>query len=259
MLYITRPLLVLILSAQVGFSQSELVFDAGKDSELPDIVEIGTHGPEASVEMYDNKLRITTGSGIYSARAAIALPPEGSAPAKSRAIKLDFDPFAGRSDEGGTAGLWAGFVSSPTGSQLVNSVGGNWLGVVVEIRETRDGLYSAALRERWEVGDRELPYLEPGVSSDSGFFNLCTLTECPTGIEMEVEDDTVRISFSGAEIQQVAPGITSNWEENGVEKSLQPEIAQILQGDLDAAFGLANYGELMKTPVLLLNRFSVKQ
>jgi hypothetical protein len=97
------------------------------------------------------------------------------------------------------------------------------------------------------------------VSSDSGFFNLCTLTECPTGIEMEVEDETVRISFSGASIHQAAPGITSNQGGSGVEKSLQPEMAQILQGDLDAVVGFANYGELLETPVLLLNRFSVKQ
>jgi hypothetical protein len=255
-----RPLLFLIFTTHVGFSASELRFDASKDKELPRNAQVFFHGPGASIEMSDKKLQITSGSGVNSARAAVALPPAaGSAACKSRELKLDFEPFTGKNNEGGRAGLWAGFVQANPTAQTIYSVKGDWLGVLVEVKEDFEGKYSVTLRERWKTDEANVAHLTSGVSSDSTFVRLCTLTGCPTELELKVEEDKIRVSFVGARIAELAPGALGIPAGNEVEKFLQREMVAILQGKLDAAFGLANYGELPQAPFLLLKRFSIKQ
>jgi len=260
-LYIERSLLILILSTQAGFSATEIRFDAGSSSELPASAEIFTHiTGRASVEVIENRLRLSPGGGTNSARAAIAFPPpDGSGGVKSRELKLESEPFTGSGEEGGRAGVWAGFAASPLGGQTINSPSGSWLGLLIEIKEANDGLYSVTLLERWEVDESGEARLEAGVSSDFARGELCKLTACPTKVELEVEAGMVRVSFTGADVFKVGTNVQGSEGGNEVEKSLQPQMGEVLQGDLDAAFGLANYGDLTETPVLLVKSFSVRQ
>jgi hypothetical protein len=260
MLYIKHSLLLLILSTHVGFAQLAQTFDASKSSELPERGVVFTRGPDANVEVADKKLRITTGSGTNSARAALAMPPQASLPAKVREIELDFEPFAGRSaDFDGVAGLWTGFVASGEGTQKILTVAGNWLGLVIEVREVLGGKYAVVLRERWALGDAGVAYLDQGIGGDSALHTLCELTNCPTRIKLIVKNEMVRVSFTGAGISEVAPGVLRGNGGDEVEKPIQPEMEEILNGNLEAVFGLANYGETQGSTSLLLNRFSIKQ
>ena len=136
---------------------------------------------------------------------------------------------------------------------------GDWLGVLVEVKEDFQGKYSVVLRERWKTDEAEGAHLKPGVSSDSTFVMLGTLTGCPTELELKVEEDKIRVSFVGAQIAELTSGTLGISGGNEVERFLQREVVAILQGKLDAVFGLANYGELPQAPVLLLKRFSVTQ
>lgn len=258
MLYIKRLLGLLFFSAHCSLVIAGVEFDASWSSQVPESALIGTHGAGAAVEVVDKKLKITPGSGINSARAAMALPTKGgTASDASREIKLDFEPFTGRHEEG-RAGVWAGFVTAQAGAQTIYGVAGNWLGIVLELKEgAEEGMYSVTLRQRWAMDDSGGPFLTSGVSSDVAINSICTLTACPTQIEMRVEDGVIRITFVGAKIAAVGAPAERSGGERGVDVLLQPEMAEILKGDLDPVFGLANYGELQETPVWLINSFSV--
>jgi hypothetical protein len=172
-------------------------------------------------------------------------------------IKLDFEAFTGR-HENGTAGVWAGFATSQAGAQNIYTVQGNWLGIVLELhQDVVEGHYGFRLRQRWAMDDSGGPFLTGGVSSDSAQNDICVLTACPTQIELQVEDGVAKITFVGAEIAAVAEPATRSSGGRGVEVVLQPEMTEVLQGDLDPVFGLANYGELQEAPVWLVNSFSV--
>jgi hypothetical protein len=261
MLYIKRALLVLILSVQAGFSATEIRFNASAGSELPNGALIFTlPSDKASVEVSDVRLRISPGCGTNSARVGIAFPPaDGSAGFKSRELKLEFEPFRGSSGNESRAGLWAGFATAPRGAQSIFSVTGRWAGILIELKESNDGSFSVLLLQRWNINETEAASRERGLSSDSCIEEICKLSECPTQVELKIKEGAVRISFAGAVLSAVAPNVQGRLDGNEVEKSLQPEMEEVRKGDLDAAFGLANYGELPETPVLLIKSFSVKQ
>ncbi len=258
MLYIIRSLLVLVLSTHAGFSATELRFDASKDSELPDSAQIGKGGPGTNVEVSDNKLLLTTGTG-NSERAAIAFPPTGeSAATKSRELKLEIESLTNTSEGYGQAGLWAGFASAESGAQTIMSYAGGWLGIIVELRQGSDGRCYVTLRERWGISEGA-GNMAHGVHDDSAVFPLGTLDALPTNLELTVKDGVLRISFTGTGIGNVSPDVNVSPEGSQLEKTLQPGMAEILKGDLETAFGLTNYGETPEASVLRLKSFSVKE
>lgn len=256
-----RPLVVLIFLIQAGFSATRIQFNAASSSQLPDEALIFTFpSNKASVEVSNGRLRISPGMGTNSARASIAFPPaNGSVSGRSRELKVEFDPFQYYGGEEGRAGLWAGFATAPLGAQSIYSITGRWAGVLIEIKESNDGSFSVLLLQRWNISETDEAMREGGLTSDSCIEEICKLTECPAQVELKIEDGAVRISFTGADLTAVAPNVKGSKGGNEIEKALQPEMEEVLKGDLDAAFGLANYGELPETPVLLIKSFSVKQ
>jgi len=261
MLYIKRYLLILILSVHAGMSATELRFNANTDGQLPESAEIFTHVKGiATVEVSQNRLRLSLGGGTNSARAAVAFPPtDGTGGGKSRELKLEFEPFTGSGDEGGRAGLWAGFISAPLGAQSTNTAAGSWVGVVIEMKESKDGLCMVVLNQRWEIDESGEARLAHGLSNDCSREFICELAECPTTVELDLKDGKIRVSFTGSDLQSVAPNAQAMPGGTGVEIALQREMQDVLKGNLEAAFGLANYGDVTEAPVLLIKSFSVRQ
>ena len=258
MLYINRPLGLLLFSAQFSVALAGVTFDSQVSSLLPDNALIGVHGTGAAVEVVDKKLKFTTGSGGNSARVAVALPPEGAATSdEPREIKLVFEPFAGRQDNA-RAGVWLGFVSASAGAQNINTPGQNWVGIAVELKEhNKEGQYAVRLRQRWEANESEEPHLTSGVAGDAAITEVCVLTACPTGLEAQVTAGAVRITFENADVAVLGPMAMRAGGVKSVDVALEPQMAEILKGDLDPVFGLANYGHLQEAPVWLVNSFSV--
>jgi hypothetical protein len=263
MLYITRHLLVFSIAAQAALSAAEINFDAEKDTKLPGLAAASfTNGPDAEVVLFDKKLRITTGSGANSARAAISLPPtkrsKASDAVKTRELKLNFEPFTGRSEKSSRVGLWAGFASSQTGAESIYSVSGNWVGIVLELKESTDGNYQLLLIERWATSPAGQSYTEVGIFGEYARTILCETNACPTDITIKVESALIQISFSGAEVVALGKGAEGLPRRSWVKKPLQAKMTDVFKSDLATAIGFANYGSLPGASVLLVNRFSIK-
>ncbi len=253
MLYIIFLPCLLFFSAHCSFAFAGVKFDASLDSHLPDNAVIFTHGPGSAVEVVDKKLMITPGSGGAGNRAAIALPSEGeTSPDAAREIRMAFE----RPTNGGE--VWTGFLTAQDGPETVFLNNGDWLGYVVELANAPGGAYGVILRESWEIDPTRSSRDASVAPTDFGRFELCTLDEFPSEIQITVENNVVRVSFTDAQIVKVVKGEYGSIGGSEVEKILQPEMVEILKGNqLDPAFGLANYGNLQDTPVWLINSFSV--
>ena len=261
---IAGAVLIACLAALTSFApqlcRAALSFDASQDSVLPDSAVVNRTGDGADIRVDNGKLILTPGTTAGSAFACLSFSSRGSGAGQTHEITLDVHDFTGSYFETSGSVLWFGWLSTQSANRDYMLLAGKWIGVVLEMRQNKDGLYVLGLRQRWEMTDLDSNLIAVDEADKTLYSALCTLDRWPNKISLRVEKDNAIITIEGANFAFIADVAQRNSQsgEQSIHAALDPRTTELLDSSTEGpAIGITNFGTVDEVASVVLNGFSV--